>query len=59
MNKGTSSVFEWSKIGWMPNGPALQCHLNTGQPDHLKTGQMDAILFSYILVWYSNVQSST
>ena len=28
--------------------------LNTRQPDHLNTGHMDAILFSYVLV-----QSST
>ena len=26
---------------------------------NLNTGPMDAILFSYVLVWYSNGQSST
>ena len=46
------NLFAWSKRGWMPNGPVFKCHLNTGQPKHLKTGQMDAILFSYVLVWY-------
>ena len=46
----TSSVFEWSKRGWMPNGLAFECHLNPGQ--------MDAILFSYVLVWYLNGWSS-
>ena len=34
-------------------------HLNTGQPKHLKTGKMDNILFSNVLVWYSNGRSST
>ena len=29
-----------------------------GQPDHLSAGQMDAILFSYALVQYSNGLSS-
>ena len=38
----------------MPNGPVFECHLNTGQPDHLNAEQMDAILFSYELVQYSN-----
>ena len=38
----------------MPNGLVFKCHLNTGQPNHLNTGQMDAILFSYILVWNSD-----
>ena len=47
----TSYVFEWSKRGWMPNGPVFKCHLNTGQPDHLITGQMDAILF--LMYWSS------
>ena len=30
----------------MPNGIVLECLLNTEQPNHLNTGQMDAILFS-------------
>ena len=30
----------------------FECHLNTGQPNRLKTGHMDTILFSYVLVWY-------
>ena len=47
----TSLVSEWSKQGWMPNGVIFECHLNTGQ--------MDAILFSYVMAWYSNGQSST
>ena len=55
----TSLVFKWSKRGWMPNGLVFECHLNTGQPNHLNTAQMDAILFSYVLVWYSNDWSST
>ena len=42
-----------------PNSPVFECHLNTGQPDHLSTKQMDTILFSYVLVWYSNGWSST
>ena len=45
--------------GWMPNGPEFKCHLNTQQPNHLNTGQMNAILFSYELVRYSSGQSST
>ena len=49
----TCSVFKWSKRGWMPYGPFFECHLNTGHPNHLNTGQqMDAILFSYVLVRY-------
>ena len=43
----------------MPNGLVSECHLNTGQPNHLNTGQMDAILFSYVLVQYLNGWSST
>ena len=35
----------------MPNGPVFECHL--------KTGQIDAILFSYVLVRYLNGRSST
>ena len=61
-----SWVFKWSKTkrGWMPNGPVFKFHLNTTQPDHLNTGQMDgillmdAILFSYVLVQYLNSRSS-
>ena len=55
----TSLVLEWSKRGWMPNGPVFECHLNTGQPNHFKTGQMDAFLFSYVLVRYLNGRSSS
>ena len=43
----------------MPIGLAFECHLNTRQPKHLNTRQMDAILLSYVLVWYSNGWSST
>ena len=46
----TSLDFEWLKRGWMPNGLVYACHLNTGQPNHLNNGQMDAILFSFILL---------
>ena len=42
-----SLVSKWLKRGWMPNGLVFKCHLNTGQ--------MDAILFSYVLVQYSVV----
>ena len=48
----TSSVFKWLIRGWMPNGLVFERYLNTGQPDNLNTGQMDAILFSYVLVRY-------
>ena len=37
----------------------FKCHLNTRQPDHLNTRLLDAILFSYALVWYSNGPFST
>ena len=40
----TSPVFEWLKRGWLPNGLVLECHI----------GQMDAILFSFMLVHYLN-----
>ena len=43
----------------MPNGMVVECHLKTGQPNHLNTGQMGAILFSYVLVQYLNGQSCT
>ena len=33
--------------------------MNTGEPDHLNTWQMDAILFSYVLVWCLIGQSTT
>ena len=55
----TSLVFKWSKRGRMPNGLVFECHLNTVKPNHLNNGQMDAILFSYVLVQYSNGQPST
>ena len=32
------------------NGSIFICHLNTRQPGHLNTRQMDAILVSYVLV---------
>ena len=34
----------------MPNNLALESHLNTGQPNHLNTRQIDAILFSYVFL---------
>ena len=34
----TSLVFEWLKIGRMPNVLDFECHLNTEQPNHLNTG---------------------
>ena len=40
----------------MPNGMVLECHLNTGQPDHLNNGELDAILFKLQKVWYSNAR---
>ena len=49
----------------MPNCPVFKCHLNTGQPNHWikkphwNTIQLDAILFSYMLVQYSNGLLST
>ena len=42
----------------MPNGMVLECHLNTGQPDHLNNRELDAILFT-IHIWYLNGWSST
>ena len=35
-------------------GLVFKCHLNTVQPNYLNTRQMDAILFIYVLVEYSN-----
>ena len=35
----------------MPNGLVFKCHLNIGQTD--------AILYLYVLDWYSNGWSST
>ena len=55
----TSSVFDWSKEGGTQDGPAFKCHLNSGQPDHLNTRQMDNILFSYLLSWYLNGRSNS
>ena len=43
----------------MPNGLVFKCHLNTGEPKNLNTGQIDDILQSYVLVQYLNGQSST
>ena len=49
----TSTLGIWiCKRGWMPNCPVFECRLNTGQPDHLNTKQMDVTLFSYVLVQY-------
>ena len=50
-----SLVFKWLKRGWMLNGLVFKCHLNTRQPNHLNTGQMDFILFSYELVGIQKV----
>ena len=36
----------------MPNVLVMECHLNTGQSNHLITSQMNTILFSYVLVLY-------
>ena len=46
----TSLVLVWSERGWKPNGLVFECHLNTGQPNHLNTRLMKAILFSYVMV---------
>ena len=41
-----------TKLVWYSNGQKeVECHLNTGQ--------MDALLFSFVLVWYLNGRSST
>ena len=37
----------------------MVCFFINGQPNHLNTGKMDAILFSNVLVRYLNGQSST
>ena len=55
----TSLVLKWWKRGWVPNSPLFQCHLNISQVDHLNTRQMDAILFSYVLVQYICIQIRT
>ena len=55
----TSLVFKWPKIGWMPNGLVFKCHLNTGEPNHFNTRQMEAIMLFYVLVQYSNGHYST
>ena len=52
-----------TKLVWYSNGQkVVGCqmvwYLNTWQPRHLNTRQMDAI-FSYVLLWYSNGRSST
>ena len=52
-----------TKLVWCSNGQkVVGCqmvwYLNTGQPRHLNTRQMDTI-FSYVLLWYSNGRSST
>ena len=53
-----------TKLVWHSNGrKEVGCkmvrYLNTGQPDHLNTREMVAILNSYALVRYLNGQSST
>ena len=55
----TSLVFNWLKRGWTPNDLVFEGHFNARQPDHLNTRQIDAILFSYVLVCYSNGWSIT
>ena len=47
----TNLAFEWLNRGWMPDGSVFECHLNAGQ--------MDTILFSYVLVQYLNDQAIT
>ena len=54
------STYSWdlnTKLVWClngrkeeSNGLVFKCHLNTRQPNHLNTGQTDAILFSFVLV---------
>ena len=34
----------------VPYGTVFECNLNTGRPDEYNFVQMDAILFSYVLV---------
>ena len=48
-----------SIIGWMPNSLVFKCHFNTPQPDQLNTVPINPILFTYVLVQYSNGQSGT
>ena len=55
----TCSVFIWSKKKLDAAYLVFKCHLNTRQPDYLNTRQMEAILFSYVLVRYLNGWSST
>ena len=43
----------------MSNSPVFKCHFKTKQPNLLNTGQMDPILFSYVLVRYFNGHCST
>ena len=40
-------------------GPVFKCYLNTRQQVHFNTGQMDAILFSFVLIRYSNRVTDT
>ena len=44
---------EYWANGWKGVRCQLVQYLNTNQPDHLNIGQMDAFLFSYVLVQYS------
>ena len=56
---GTSLIFKWLKRGWKPNGTVFECHLKIGQSNHLNAHQIDIMLFSYVLVQYSDGWSST
>ena len=40
----TSLDSEWSKRGWVANGPDLQHDLKTGKPNHLKSRKIAAIV---------------
>ena len=52
----TSLLFKWSKVVRSPNGPAFECHLNTGvnlvlnADYHLNTGS--------IFNWWSEYQTT-
>ena len=55
----TSPIFRSGTFVPLSNGLVIKCHLNTGQPNHWNTRQMDTILFSYVLFQYLNGRSST
>ena len=46
LQRGSESLTSLVKRGWVPNGPVFECHLNTGQPDHLNAGPIDAIFLT-------------